>query len=161
MILINAAVFFYFDYRSNEADKKLQNQIVQNEKVAKANRALIRKQNEERKVRTDQNCEAAERAHLASVQELRGTYQYLIQVEKSPTEKDTILYKLIIQGLPRTISEGEIDIAPDYCDDPGYGLKEPDPVIPKRPDFLSPAIIAEVDRLESIATKRLDEQPIK
>lgn len=148
MVLINAGMFFYFDHRGNVADQNLENQISATQQVVKANRQLIKSTEAERKVRTNQNCEFAERTHLRDVEALRGTYQYLEAVEQQPSEKQSILYKLVIKTVPRTIAEGETDIAPQYCDNPGLGLPEPDPVIPARPKFLSPDINKAADLLE-------------
>jgi hypothetical protein len=160
MVLINAGIFFYFDGKSDAADEKLQNQVTQNEKLAKANRTLLAKQDRERQIRTDQNCEFAELTHLRDVQSLEGTYQYLERAESRPNEKGTLLYELVLQGAPKTIASGEIDLAPDYCDDPGYGLQEPDPVVPKRPEFLPPEINRAATTLKTKGIN-LDEQPIQ
>ena len=160
MVLINAGVILYFAGQFDKADEKLANQIAQNEQVAKENRQLIARQEQERIARTDQNCEFAERTHLRDVQALRGTYKYLEAAEADPTQKDTILYKLVISGAPRTISEGETDIAPAYCDEQGYGLKEPDPTIPKRPDFLPESVTMRADNLLD-STLRLDNRQIE
>lgn len=160
MVLINAGLFFYFDHLNGEADKKLQNQVTQNEKIASENRQLIKSQENERLIRSDQNCETAERVHLRDVQDLRGSYALLESAELNPPEKNAIIYKLVIKGLPNTIASGETDVAPDYCDEKGYGLKEPDPVVPKRLSFLPESIYEQADKLKSLGLQ-LDNQPIE
>jgi hypothetical protein len=133
MVIINASVFFYFDYRSNKADEGIQNNVSQLEDFAKANRHIIVRLENERAIRTDQNCKLFEREHKKAVQDLEDTYEFL----KSPVAHETPgLTRFIILNLPRTEEEARVDNAPEYCDNPGLGLKEPDPKIPERPHQL-------------------------
>jgi hypothetical protein len=154
MVLINAGIFAYVYFTSQSQDEQIREQITANE--------------QERSVRTSQNCELFEREHRRDVQSLEGTYLYLKRVEERPGEKDTLLYELILRTLPRTIAEGEADIAPEYCDAPGIeaeklyektngkrgappvGLPEPDPEIPPRPKFLPDAIYKAADELGKV-----------
>jgi hypothetical protein len=160
MVLINAGVVLYFVDEGKQRDSVQTQQIENIKELNNRIRFAIGQQELERKQRTDQNCEFAERTHLREVQTLEGTYEYLEQAENNPDEKNTILYKLIVKTLPRTIASGETDVAPGYCDESGYGLKEPDPTIPRRPDFLPESIGKAADDLKT-KESRLDNQPIK
>lgn len=84
--------------------------------------------------RRDQSCSLFERKHLDDVRQLRRLYRYLVGL--SVVDRNTTLTKEIVRGLPRLERQAHIDRAPQYCDKPGIGLPEPDPVIPKRPASL-------------------------
>lgn len=86
----------------------------------------------ESKGRRDQACLRDETAHKRDVRQLRQTYKFL--AAPPPSLRD--LVPLIVAQLPRTEQEAE-DKAPAFCDEPGIGLPEPDPVIPRRPRALS------------------------
>jgi hypothetical protein len=85
--------------------------------------------------RRDQTCRLFERDHLADVERLRGTYKYLNGL--APVQFEDTLNQAILRQLPDLESEARVDSAPDYCDEDGVGLPEPDPVVPKRPAGLS------------------------
>jgi hypothetical protein len=85
--------------------------------------------------RRDQTCTQSEREHLVKVQELRRTYGFLTNPKKRRLLGPG-LTKLVILGLPRTEREARVDPAPPFCNEPGIGLPEPDPVIPPRPHGL-------------------------
>jgi hypothetical protein len=91
---------------------------------------------EEGTERRDQNCLIFEGEHLRDVRGLRTTYAYLAGLTRE--ELRTSLSRLLLVQLSTT-EERAKDRAPAYCDEPGYGNPEPDPVIPKRP--------AKIDRL--------------
>jgi hypothetical protein len=80
--------------------------------------------------RRDQSCRLFEADHLADVEQLKRTYSYLDR-QTVPSE----LTREIVRRLPELEREARIDGAPAYCDEPGVGLKEPDPVLPPRRDF--------------------------
>lgn len=95
----------------------------------------------ESKTRADQNCKIFETQHLATVERLRNTYKYLLAL--TPDERALAasghgnqLNILVMRNLKQTEAEAKIDPAPIYCDKPGVGLPEPDPVVPKRPPEL-------------------------
>jgi hypothetical protein len=84
--------------------------------------------------RRDQSCLADEREHKDNVESLERTYLAL----DSPTTREQLgpgLVRLIVQMLPRTERDARTDQAPLYCDEPGVGLPEPDPMPPERRDF--------------------------
>jgi hypothetical protein len=93
--------------------------------------------------RRDQSCRLFEADHLADVQRLKRTYEYL---DRLPVrEYGSTLTREIVRSLPTLEDEARADSAPDFCDEPGakaekagadpVGLPEPDPFIPKRRDF--------------------------
>lgn len=151
MVLINAGVILYFADRFDQSDKNQRASISQVKKLSESNRRLLQQQTVERQIRTDQSCKLFEREHLRNVQSLEGTYSYLRQA-RDTGETDTLLYKLVLKNTPRTISEGETDTAPEYCDAPNTGLPEPDPKIPPRPKFLPPSIVKQANALEKTTT---------
>jgi hypothetical protein len=79
----------------------------------------------------DANCLQFERDHLADVTQLRQTYFYLAQLRDD--ELGDAINRFVIARLPETERLARTDTSPDYCDAPGLGLPEPDPVLPKRP----------------------------
>lgn len=81
--------------------------------------------------RRDQSCRLFEGDHLADVQSLEKTYEYLGAL--TPEERKTTLNKTILNGLAEQEREAKVDSAPDFCDKPNTGLPEPDPVVPTRP----------------------------
>lgn len=82
--------------------------------------------------RRDQICEQAERVHLQEVVELRRTYDYLDGLQ--PEQLKDPLNATVLTFLPQTEHTAQTDSAPPFCDEPGVGLPEPDPVVPKRPE---------------------------
>lgn len=98
---------------------------------------LYDKISDEGKGRRDQSCRQSEAKHLADVQELRRTYRFLTD----PAKRRLLgrgLARLIILTLPQREREARVDPAPPFCDEPGIGLPEPDPTVPKRPQGLTP-----------------------
>jgi hypothetical protein len=84
--------------------------------------------------RRDQMCQLFEADHLADVNRLERTYRFL----SSPAARDDeALLQVALVELPELEREARVDSAPDFCDEDGLGLPEPDPVVPDRPD-LSP-----------------------
>lgn len=78
--------------------------------------------------RRDQNCTVFEATHLDDVEGLKTTYKFLDQI--TDREKGSALVRIIVAGLPEQESKARSDPAPDYCDEPGVGLDEPDPKLP-------------------------------
>jgi hypothetical protein len=95
------------------------------------NRDLIDRIEREGVERRQQSCQLFESDHLADVQALRRTYHYLGGL--SARERRTGINRALLVNLPRTEQEARTDSAPDFCDKPGVGLPEPDPVVPERP----------------------------
>jgi hypothetical protein len=91
---------------------------------------LIEREGRERR---DQSCMLSERQHLQDVIQLRRTYRYLVDPEKFGDRKGSDLYNVVLAQLGRTERQARIDRAPQFCDEPGIGLREPDPRIPQRP----------------------------
>lgn len=88
----------------------------------------------EAQMRRDQSCVLFERSHLADVNQLSDTYRYLLSL--SPQELRNPLNQFILASLPEVEQQAHVDTAPRYCDAPGVGLPEPDPVVPDRPKEL-------------------------
>jgi hypothetical protein len=80
------------------------------------------------------NCLQFERDHLRDVDQLRQTYAYLEQLR--PGEFEQPINRFIVARLSETETAARTDTAPDYCDEPGLGRPEPDPVVPERPAYL-------------------------
>jgi hypothetical protein len=90
--------------------------------------------------RRDQACVLNERDHLADVQNLKRAYDRLPEafafyMSIAPADMKPLLRSMIAQDLKRLEQEARVDQAPEYCDEPGVGLVEPDPVIPERRSF--------------------------
>lgn len=90
----------------------------------------------ERASRTDQTCTVFEQQHKDDVDQLIATYRYLASL--SGEELAQPLNRFVLGSLPGVIREAQTDDAPPYCDEPGVGLPEPDPVVPERPRALPP-----------------------
>lgn len=85
-------------------------------------------------IRTDQVCRLFETDHLADVTRLRNTYAYLDALPAK--ERGAPLNRALLRQLPQLEDEAGTDQAPEFCDEPGVGLPEPDPVLPKKPESL-------------------------
>jgi hypothetical protein len=90
---------------------------------------LVRREGSERR---DQSCRIAERKQRADVERLHRTYAYLLR-ELRAGRTDTPLNIEVLRGLGQAEAEAREDDAPPFCDEPGVGLPEPDPVVPDRP----------------------------
>lgn len=95
-------------------------------------RAAIRRVKREGLKRRDQLCLADENAHLRDVKKLRATYRFLLG---PPPPAPSSLVLAVRLGLSSQEADAR-DHAPDFCDEPGIGLPEPDPIIPRRPKAL-------------------------
>lgn len=84
--------------------------------------------------RRDQTCALQETKQKADVDALARTYDYLAGLSRA--ERRERLNVVILAQLPRTVREAQIDDAPPFCDQPGVGLPEPDPKLPRRPPGL-------------------------
>lgn len=102
--------------------------------VSIGNKQLLAKVSSESRKRQDQTCSVFERAFAVDVEQLSGTYKYILQL--TPEEKKNTLNRVIISQLPAIEARTHEDRAPAFCDKPGVGLPEPNPVIPKRPPGL-------------------------
>lgn len=87
----------------------------------------------ESNAREHQTCMLFEREHLLNVQRLSNTYAYLSLLPES--EYGTSLTRALVRQLPDLERGARADSAPEFCDQPGVGLREPDPPVPARRDF--------------------------
>lgn len=95
--------------------------------------------------RRDQTCVAFERDAIAAVNAYREASVRLERTEKfleriPPGTEDEPLNREIRLNLPRLreevdakYAEAKTASAPPYCDEPGVGLKEPNPTLPSEP----------------------------
>lgn len=104
----------------------------------------INKINSEREERTDQACRGYELQYAEEVKELRNTYKLLedpppefVGLLKNPLVVDSILEDE--RNVQNDRDEFGVYVAP-YCDEPGVGLEEPDPVVPERPKAVTDLI---------------------
>lgn len=86
---------------------------------------------EEGKQRRSDSCVIQEREHNNRVRQLTQTYKYLQAL--GPKQIQDPLNQFVIRNLPQTEQQAKERTAPLYCDEPGVGLKEPAPKVPKRP----------------------------
>jgi hypothetical protein len=96
--------------------------------------------------RRDQSCLHDEIDQRADVRGLRLTYKYIVKL--TPRQRATPFNALLIQQLPRSEREAGRDDAPPFCDEPGFGLPEPDQPIPDRPaeliePYVRPPVVAQ------------------
>lgn len=123
IISLGCAAGLYF---SNDAANQA------NSAALKANHAIASFKKESLQ-RRDESCEITEREHKGDVESLRKTYAYIESLSEKETHQK--LNQIIIANLPETEQNARTDVAPSYCDEPGIGLPEPDPVLPKRRDY--------------------------
>lgn len=100
--------------------------------ATEANNALIAFEKES-KQRRDQSCDITEKAQLKAVTDLRNTYKYIESLR--PKEVRSTLNQFIIASMSKTYSDAATTVAPKYCDQPGIGLPEPNPVLPPKRSF--------------------------
>lgn len=86
--------------------------------------------------RRDQTCTLFEKAQRDAVSQLRQTYDYLVSL--TPKERHEGFNPAILANLPNVERIARTTGAPEYCNEPGVGLPEPDPVVPVRPPGLVP-----------------------
>ena len=82
-------------------------------------------------VREDGQCRIFEKNQAQAVQQLEQAYLFM-----AGRREDAELYDLAYTRLPELELEAVANHAPNYCDDKGVGLDEPDPVLPERPPLL-------------------------
>ncbi len=105
-----------------------------------ANHSAVSKITAEGRDRRSQTCTTFESEHLQEVRQLRATYAYLLAL--TAQERRSTLNRFVIRQLPERERDARTDAdafgvtVPAYCDEPGIGLPEPDPVTPKRPASL-------------------------
>lgn len=97
-----------------------------------AKQAIARSDKEGRD-RRDQTCTIAERDYAFQVNQLRGTYRYLASLSKA--ESQSTLNQFVVRNLPQQERRLRLEHPPSFCDKPGIGLPEPNPVLPKHRDF--------------------------
>jgi len=102
-------------------------------KIAVANRAFISSQVEVQTQRRDEQCRFFEQQESASFKRVIASYKYLDDLPRR--ERHTPLTRAIVRALPDTYKEASASRAPSYCDEPGIGLPEPGPRLPKQRTF--------------------------
>lgn len=80
--------------------------------------------------RRSQECVFLETQQAKAVENLRRTYDYLEHL--TPAQRHEPLNRAIRQALPVAESDAKAPV-PAYCNEPGIGLPEPGPAVPKRP----------------------------
>ena len=111
--------------------------------AAMQSQQAVRQIKQESRGRRDQSCSLSEREHLEDIRTLRRAYrrtpkalEFYLQV--APRGFRPFLRNAVYADLARLEKEARVDRAPEFCDAPGIGLPEPDPVVPKRPPNLTP-----------------------
>jgi type II secretory pathway pseudopilin PulG len=128
--------------KADAANEKNAEAITQAERAATHARRLAVRLEMEGRDRRDQTCTLNERDHLQDVRALRRTYARLPEAldfyeQIAPNEGfRQFLRSAVAADTQRLEKEARVDRAPEFCDEPGYGLPEPDPVIPERPEGL-------------------------
>lgn len=84
--------------------------------------------------RRDEACLRDEREHKREVRGLRDLYTYFAGLSPKQARSDPVTQFALTQ-LPQARREARSDEAPEYCDEEGVGLPEPDPKLPPRQDF--------------------------
>lgn len=123
---------------ANEQTAIVANQARNN---TRENRSLLRQLRAEQEARAketvkrvNQLCRGDEQEHKDNVRVLRQTYRILSDPDER-SKFDPGLIQYAITNLPITERKARTDQAPKFCDKPGVGLPEPDPVVPKKRDF--------------------------
>lgn len=148
-ILLTFAVI-YASARTFQLADQNRDTIQRIEQEAKAREAESRE-------RRDQTCRSDEQEHLSQVVALKNTYLYLLNLTHE--ERQTTFNRFIIAQVSQTEEKAKIDVAPDFCDEPGekaerlyaqtngkqgsppVGLPEPDPKVPARPEQVDQMIL--------------------
>lgn len=108
---------------------------VQNRILLAEFRAEQLERERERVERIDQSCRSDEREHLVNVRNLKQTYNILSDPKARQLIDPGLLELIVTISLPQTEEDARTDQAPEFCDNPGVGLPEPDPKVPKKRDF--------------------------
>ncbi len=90
---------------------------------------------QESKKRRDQTCALLEATHKRNVDNLNSTYDYISELKEREVHDTLTIF--VLRNLPQAETSTRIDDAPQFCDEPGIGLPEPDPVINERPERVS------------------------
>jgi hypothetical protein len=88
----------------------------------------------ERAERTDAACAINEGKQADDIRSLKLTYEYVLSL--TARQRREPINALIIRELPRVRQDATTDDAAPFCDEPGVGLKEPDPKVPPIPKGL-------------------------
>lgn len=105
---------------------------------------LFKLYTDESAARRDQNCLSFEGDHAQEVRDLGDSYSLLLRTAR-PAWDDT--QRFVFERLPQLERNAASDRdrfgarVPAYCDDPGTGLAEPDPCLPRRPAALGPPAV--------------------
>lgn len=102
------------------------------DEASKANRALAIRVAREAKIRVNESCIQSETRYNNAVQQLDNTYKYLLSLTPQERQSST-LNKFIVKNLPKTEQDARDAAPPRFCDQPGIGLPEPNPIFPDRP----------------------------
>lgn len=103
----------------------------------KANHDTIAKIEDESTQRRDQSCRGWEKAHAQEIKELKRSYAFYR--DPSPALKPLLDNPISLIVLRERVRNAQSDqdqfgqFVPKYCDEPGVGVKEPDPKVPKTP----------------------------
>lgn len=94
--------------------------------------------------RRSQICTTFESQYRQEVEQVSQTYAYLLTVQQfHPDELKSGLNRFVIGQLPQNEAKAKTDtdtngvFVPQFCDEPGNGLLEPDPKPPHRPAALN------------------------
>jgi hypothetical protein len=123
---------YSFD-RAREASEDSRQASDDAKKIATDNAIFIRQINRDGADRRDESCHYFEQQEALAVKQIRRTYSYLDRV--AGPDRHSLLTREIVQGLPDQYRQAQADKAPKYCDEPGIGLAEPGPELPKQRDF--------------------------
>ena len=107
--------------------------FVQNAARVRDTQAALERSTDEGIERRDQTCRSLERQEESAIKRVRRTYAYLGELPVA--DRGSNLTKAIIRGLPEQYTEAQESAAPVFCNDPGVGLREPGPKLPKKRDF--------------------------
>lgn len=124
--------------KAQHAAKVAQHTANHNTRLAKTAKALAARIERESVYRRDQACRGLELGHRQEVKDLRRTYDFY--AKPPPSFADLLDNPLVLDGLRDDIKDAAKDqdqfgvFVPKYCDAPGIGLKEPDPIVPKVPE---------------------------
>lgn len=120
----------------NAQNAKIEAQAARTAQLARSNKALLSRFEHESRERRDQACRGLELGHLQEVQALRRTLRFY--KDPPPSFRDLLSNPLVVRDLRERERAAQDDqdrfgvFVPAYCDEPKFGLKEPDPKLPRR-----------------------------
>lgn len=104
--------------------------FVQNAARVRDAQAALERIAAEGQERRDQTCRSLERQEEAAIVRVRRAYAYLDDLPVA--ERGASLTRAVITGLAGQYTEAQESVAPAFCNDPGVGLREPGPKLPKQ-----------------------------